>query len=145
MKNLKDIFSLKDRNYVVTGAAGLLGSQHAEAICAFGGNPILVDLNKNRLNLLSESLKKKFNINIQITVLDITDEDEVLNFSKDLKDRHITIDGLINNAANNPPPEIISNKNSRLENYSLEQWNKDISVSLTGSFLFSKHIGKLIS
>ncbi len=145
MNNLKDIFSLKNRNYIVTGAAGLLGKHHAQAICAFGGNPILVDLDKHGLNLLSENMKNEFNTNIQTAHIDITNENEVLNFSKDLKDRKINIDGLINNAANNPPPEMISDKNSRLENYSLKQWNSDLSVSLTGSFLFSKHIGKLIS
>ena len=53
---------------------------------------------------------------------------------------------MINNAAYNPD---FSNKNfknnNKLETFDLHQWNKEIEVGLTGSFLCSKHYGKIIS
>ena len=57
------------------------------------------------------------------------------------------IDGLVNNAANNPMLEKDNTKidNNDLENFNLDLWNKDISVGLTGSFLCSKHYGFQIS
>ena len=56
------------------------------------------------------------------------------------------IDGLVNNAANNPKVESKSNKNfSRMENFLLDVWNQDIAVGLTGAFLCSKHYGYEIS
>ena len=56
------------------------------------------------------------------------------------------IDGLINNAANNPAVEEMGEKNfSRLENFPLDLWNNDIAVGLTGSFLCAKYYGQKIS
>jgi len=46
---------------------------------------------------------------------------------------------LINNAALNPKFQV--SKNNNLENFDLQQWNKEISVGLTGVFLLSKIIG----
>jgi NAD(P)-dependent dehydrogenase (short-subunit alcohol dehydrogenase family) len=55
------------------------------------------------------------------------------------------IDGLINNAANNPKVEVSGGEFSRLENFSLTHWDKDIAVGLTGAFLCAKHYGYAIS
>ena len=45
MKNLDNIFSLDEKVIVVTGASGLLGRMHVEAIAHQGGTPIIVDIN----------------------------------------------------------------------------------------------------
>ena len=44
-----DIFSLKNKIIVVTGASGLLGKEHIEAIASYGGTPVLIDLNQKIL------------------------------------------------------------------------------------------------
>ena len=41
----EDLFSLKGNVVVVTGAAGLLGRHHAEAVAEKGASPILMDIN----------------------------------------------------------------------------------------------------
>ena len=46
-KKLKNIFEIKNKVVVITGAAGLLGKMHAEAVAAYGGIPILIDINSN--------------------------------------------------------------------------------------------------
>ena len=51
---LDNLFSLKDKIVVVTGASGLLGRMHTEAIAGQGGIPIILDINKQGLNELSE-------------------------------------------------------------------------------------------
>ena len=38
-----NIFDLSSKVIVITGAAGLLGEMHADAIAGFGGCPILID------------------------------------------------------------------------------------------------------
>jgi NAD(P)-dependent dehydrogenase (short-subunit alcohol dehydrogenase family) len=66
--------------------------------------------------------------------------------SKDIMEKFGKIDGLINNAANNPKMEAKENKKfSRLENFPLDVWNQDILVGLTGSFLCAKHYGARIA
>ena len=48
-------FSLKNKNIIITGGAGLLGEQHVLAVVEIGGIPIIFD--NNNLNILR--LKKK--------------------------------------------------------------------------------------
>ena len=56
------------------------------------------------------------------------------------------IDGLINNAANNPKVGEDEDINfSRLENFPIENWAKDLAVGLTGSFICAKYYGTQIS
>ena len=43
MKRGPDIFSLKDKSVLVTGAAGLIGSEVSAAMSAAGANMILAD------------------------------------------------------------------------------------------------------
>jgi NAD(P)-dependent dehydrogenase (short-subunit alcohol dehydrogenase family) len=78
--------------------------------------------------------------------IDITDEQSVQNNTKLLMEKFGKIDGLVNNAANNPKVEDSSEVNfSRLENFPLSIWNNDVAVGLTGSFLCAKHYGFAIS
>ena len=43
---LNDLFRLDGKVIIITGAAGLLGREHAYAIAKYGGTPILLDLSK---------------------------------------------------------------------------------------------------
>jgi len=145
-KNLKDIFSLKGKHVVITGAAGLLGQKHAEAVAAFGGTPILLDIEINDLSVLSDELNQKYSSASVYYKVDITNESQIKKNADLLIKNFGKIDGLVNNAANNPKVEENSKINfSRFENFSLDLWNKDIAVGLTGSFLCSKHYGYNIS
>lgn len=145
-KNLTDIFSLKGKHVVITGAAGLLGQKHAEAVAAFGGTPILLDIEINDLSVLSDELNQKYSSASVYYKVDITNESQIKKNADLLIKNFGKIDGLVNNAANNPKVEENSKINfSRFENFSLDLWNKDIAVGLTGSFLCSKHYGYHIS
>ena len=53
-------FSLKNKNAIITGAAGLLGIQHINTVLLNGGNVILIDNNKSKLNIRLKELLKKF-------------------------------------------------------------------------------------
>lgn len=144
MKN--DLFSLKDKVIIVTGAAGLLGRRHAEAIALYGGIPILLDLSQNILDDIVKKLKKDFNVNAEGFEVDITNENQVKNNAKLIFEQYGKIDGLVNNAANNSEDGKGKGNNlSRLENFPIETWSKDIAVGLTGSFICSKHYGSFIS
>jgi len=146
VKELSDIFSLKGKIIVITGAAGLLGTKHAEAVAAYGGTPILLDLSKSLVEQLADKLNKQYSVNSVGFSLDITDESKIELNTKVIVEQYGKIDGLVNNAANNPKVENSSVKNfSRLENLSLDIWNQDLAVGLTGAFLCAKHYGYQIS
>ena len=143
---MSDLFSLKDKVIVITGAAGLLGKKHAEAIAAFGGIPILLDLSKIVVDDIAKNLFLKFSVEAKGFEIDITNESQVEKNAKLIFKQFGRIDGLVNNAANNSEDgKGKGNNYSRLENFPIETWNKDIAVGLTGAFICAKHYGYLIS
>ena len=143
---LNEIFRLDEKVIVITGAAGLLGRKHAEAIACYGGTPILLDLIKEEVDELAATLNEKYNGNSIGFAVDITNELAIEENVSQLIERFGKIDGLVNNAANNPKVEENNEGNfSRLENFPVDIWNDDIRVGLTGSFLCAKHYGYQIS
>ncbi len=145
-EHLSDIFNLKGKVIVVTGASGLLGKKHIEVIAAYGGTPVLIDLSQKSVDKLANELNIKYNVGAIGFSVDITNEEAIKKNAKLLIDNFKRIDGLINNAANNPKVEDSSKVNfSRLENFPLNIWVDDITVGLTGSFLCAKYYGYKIS
>jgi NAD(P)-dependent dehydrogenase (short-subunit alcohol dehydrogenase family) len=142
--NFPEKFNLHENSALITGAAGILGRSHAKAILEVGGSVVITDINENALNQAYDYLGSNFNLkNIFKYKLDITNIEELNVFSKELDSRKISINILINNAAINP--KVSSDQShfefSRLENFSLDQWNAEINVGLTGAFLCSQIFG----
>jgi NAD(P)-dependent dehydrogenase (short-subunit alcohol dehydrogenase family) len=145
-ENIDNLFSLSGKIVVITGAVGLLGEKHAEAVAAYGGTPVLLDLSQTAVDLLAEKLNKQYRVNAVGFSVDITNESKVKLVSDEVFKRFGKIDGLVNNAANNPKVEATSERNfSRLENFPLNIWEQDIAVGLTGSYLCTKYFGFQIS
>ena len=141
MTHLNSLFSLKNKYILITGAAGLLGTKHAEAIALAGGTPILTDITIDSLKIISEEIENKYKINCPYFKMDVTSELSVNEVYSILKEKNIYINILINNAARNPKVEDSSTKlNNRLEFLNIDAWNLDISVVLTGSVICSKVI-----
>lgn len=142
----EEIFRLDGKVIVITGAAGFLGKMHSEAIASYGGVPILLDLDQSIVDALAHKLNDKYNVDAAGYSVDITNEKNIQDNAELVAKTYGRIDGLINNAANNPKMEDDDNVNfSRLENFSLDAWDKDISIGLTGAFLCAKHYGFAIS
>jgi NAD(P)-dependent dehydrogenase (short-subunit alcohol dehydrogenase family) len=143
---LEDLFRLDNKIIVITGATGLLGRKHAEAVACYGGTPILLDLSQQVVDDFSNELNLKYGVGSIGFSIDITDEKMIKSNVEKLIEIFGKIDGLVNNAANNPKVEDSKEVNfSRLENFPLNIWNEDIAVGLTGSFLCAKHYGLAIS
>jgi NAD(P)-dependent dehydrogenase (short-subunit alcohol dehydrogenase family) len=143
---LENLFKLDNKIIVITGATGLLGRKHAEAVACYGGIPILLDLSQQIIDDFANELNDKYAVGVVGFAIDITNEIAIKNNVKHLIEKFGKIDGLVNNAANNPKVEETKEKNfSRLENFPLNTWNDDINVGLTGSFLCAKHYGYQIS
>src|SRR6266567_7435482 len=138
MTELGNSFDLTGRVAVITGGAGLLGEQHARAIAAAGGIPVLVDIQQQRASEKASALSREYGIPAIGCAADITKQPEIEALQAKILARLGRLDILINNAANNPKMEAGTEVNfSRLENFPLAQWDADIAVGLTGAFLCS--------
>ena len=139
-----DKFSLENKNVLITGAAGLLGKEHASAILEVGGKVILTDVAKKKLEDTKKILSSQFNPNsILISKMDVTKKESIQKVSKDLSKSKIRVDVLINNAAINPKvgKKLNPAKKIRFENLSPEDWNQELDVGLKGAFLCSQIFG----
>ena len=138
-----DKFNLENRIAVITGGAGLLGKYHAQALLDVGCKVIITDINKKKLEESKTFLSKYKNSLAFFEELDVTNENNVIDVKNKIIEKHGKSPSiLINNAAIdtkiNKGIELNSN---RLENFNLDQWNKELNVGLTGAFLCSKHFG----
>jgi NAD(P)-dependent dehydrogenase (short-subunit alcohol dehydrogenase family) len=139
-----DQYRLNGKVVAITGGAGLLGRRHAEAVFEAGGVPVAIDRRADALSAVQQHFRDRYGAELQVTAADITNEAEV----RAARDQIVTARGksadvLVNNAAIDPkferPPA--SGHPSRLENFAQAQWDLEIAVGLTGSFLCSKVFG----
>ncbi|MDC1490165.1 SDR family oxidoreductase [Flavobacteriaceae bacterium] len=144
---MDDLFTLKDKVIVVTGAGGLLGFEYCKAILNANGIPILIDINEKLLKSKVAELKGEFPRCIcDSYIVDITNEERLKKNCSEIIAKYEKIDGLINNAANNPKIEDNDEINfSRLENFDVNVWQNDLNIGLLGSFLCIKYYGYEIS
>ncbi|WP_244627886.1 SDR family oxidoreductase [Lentilitoribacter sp. Alg239-R112] len=141
--NLKH-FDLSPKNALITGAAGLLGYEHAFALLECGSCVILTDISQQALNDVRDKLLSNFPEGRILTYLmDVSDPNSIQNIGRELAANSISIDILVNNAAIDPKVTEGNSliESSRLENFPLEQWNMQISVGLTGAFLCCQEFG----
>ena len=134
-------YSLAGRVAIITGGAGFLGVRHAQAIAAAGGIPIVADVRSEEAEARAADVAAAFDVPAIGIGCDITRQDAVETLLRTVLDRLGRVDILVNNAANNPKVEAPGESFSRLERFSTEQWNADLSVGLTGAFLCAKIIG----
>jgi len=141
-------FSLEGKNALITGAAGLLGEQHALAVLSAGGAVVLTDVNETSLSTIALRLQQHYSAGRIFThVMDVTNLASIQAVAEALQASEVRVDILINNAAIDPKVEgdrgIV--ESSRLENFELWQWNLQLAVGLTGAFLCSQVFGTMMS
>jgi NAD(P)-dependent dehydrogenase (short-subunit alcohol dehydrogenase family) len=137
-------FNLKNKTIILTGSAGILGSKYSYMLCEAGANLILVDIDTKKNKKLQNSLEEKYDSKCLSFDIDITKKLDIKNMIQDVVKKFNKIDGLVNNAVFHPK---IKGKNisKPFETFPIELWNEAISVNLTGTFLLSQEIGKIMS
>src|SRR4051812_38200465 len=129
-------FDLSERVVAITGGAGLLGRQHAQAVADAGGVPALLDVEADAVAAAAGAVGDAVGI-----VCDVTSHDSVTAALAETVDRCGGLDALINNAARNPKVETGTAAWSRVEDFPVAEWNADLAVGLTGAFICSQVFG----
>ena len=141
-----DPFNLSNKFALITGAAGLLGKEHAIALLENNADLVLLDINLHKLNDLVADLRKSFpNSKIISSDCNITDEANVISLNRELILQGVIVKILINNAALNPKQNQLEAKYTRIENYDLKSWDDELNVGLKGTFICCKVFGTSMS
>ena len=141
-------FDLTGKTALITGAAGLLGVEHAAALLESGATVVVTDISEVILRIAHETLSiMADSARIQTLVMDVTKPESIRVVADSLSEKRLRIDILVNNAAIDPKVKGDQGilETSRLENFPLEQWDVQIAVGLTGAFLCSKEFGRLMA
>jgi NAD(P)-dependent dehydrogenase (short-subunit alcohol dehydrogenase family) len=140
---MSDLFSLKNRVAIVTGALGLLGKQHCFALAEAGANVVVTDLNGEDCEAFAHELGTATSTQPIGIGADITQRVSVEVLRDRVYQSRRGIDILVNNAAVNDAFEnpAAAAEQSKFENYPLELWQQSLDVNITGTFLCSQVIG----
>lgn len=136
---MNKIFDLSGKKALITGAAGLLGPKHAEALLEFGAYVVLSDIDEKSLITVYEDLLEKFPGRVCYEIMNVTKKDEISLVSI----KHPDINILINNAAKDPK---VTDDNSslsnmdRFENMDLDFFKEGVDAIINGTFLTSQII-----
>jgi NAD(P)-dependent dehydrogenase (short-subunit alcohol dehydrogenase family) len=134
-----DVFSLEGKVAVVTGALGLLGRHHCQALAEAGANIVVGDLDGEQSQVLASTLPTpSLGVSMNVTEpasITHTLETALTTFSH--------VDVLVNNAAINDMFEspTMAAELSKFESYPLAMWKRSLTVNVTGIFLCAQIIG----
>ena len=135
---------IKDKTFVVTGAARGFGFEIARNLVRQQANVMLVDLNDDDLQHALEIIKQdcqpsqvaKVAANVAI------EQDVITAFDKTIE-AFGAVDGLVNNAGILRDGLLLKVKDGQvIDQMSLEQWQAVVDVNLTGVFLCGREAAK---
>lgn len=127
---------LKDKVAIVTGGAYGLGQAYCNAMAEQGAGVVVVDINYEKAQDTAKVIQSKGGVAVAIKA-DVSSPESTLEMAQETFKRFNRIDILVNNAAIFGRVKI-----SRLpfDQITLDDWNRVLSVNLTGVFLACKAV-----
>lgn len=133
--SIMDLFDLKGKTAIVTGGARGLGAQIAEAYAEAGANLVICSRKKEACDKMKEKLTSK-GTKVLSTQCDVTNQTDVRKVVTETKEHFGGIDILVNNSG--------ASWAAPVEEMPVEAWQKVMDVNVTGTFLMSQEVGKVM-
>ncbi|MFS0574589.1 SDR family oxidoreductase [Sporosarcina sp. 179-K 3D1 HS] len=130
-----DYFTLEGKTAIVTGGGRGLGAQIAEGFAEAGANVVICSRKVEACEEMSDKLKELGVDSIALSC-DVTNPDDVKDVVNRTLERFGTIDILVNNSGASWGASVVD--------MPLEAWRKVMEVNVTGTFLMSQEIGKVM-
>lgn len=138
MRSVQDMLNIKDKVFLVTGAAGGIGRSTAAAFAQMGAKVALMDIpaTKSALEKLSRTLMQAYCCECMYVTGDISDPTSVDAFLKEIVDAWGTIHIVHNNAGIGVWPDYAD--------MPVDSWDKICKINLSGSYFVARACGKLM-
>lgn len=133
--HIDELFDLSGKIALVTGGGRGLGEQIATALAEAGANVVICSRNLEACEEVAERLR---GLGVQALALacDIANQDDVARVVDATEKRFGTIDILVNNSG--------ATWGAPAAEMPLDAWKKVIDVNVTGTFLMSQAVGKVM-
>ena len=128
-------FFLSEQTAVVTGGASGIGLATVQMLSSVGADVIIADVNKKKGSDISEQFKSDGK-KVDYIYCDVSSEKSILEFIEIITKNYTSIEILMHFAGIGLEKKFIDT--------TMDDWNKIISVNLTGSFLITREISKLM-
>ena len=140
-------FDLSGRVAIITGALGLLGRQHCEALARAGAHVVVLDLDETRCVEFARELEQKHDRAALGLGVDIVSQPALEKARERILARFDRIDVLVNNAALDDKVAADSGGRNlrRFEHYPVEQFRRALDVNVTGTFLTCQVFGATLA
>lgn len=129
-------FDLTDKVIMVTGAAGLIGSEVCDAYAAYGASVVLTDLQAQEvMESKAKSIEARYPGATVLPVrADVTSDASVRSLIATIENRFGRLDVLVNLAAIDAKfdDQVMEVEPSRFENFPIELWERTVAVNCTG-------------
>jgi len=133
MSAVDDLFSLRGKVALITGASAGLGVELARALASAGADTVLVARRRERLEQLADELRRGGARSAALPA-DLTRDGDCARVVAEAEVALGPIDILVNNAGIAPL--------SRAEKHTRAKWDSALQVNLTAPFLLSQEVGR---
>ncbi|MFS0576440.1 SDR family oxidoreductase [Sporosarcina sp. 179-K 3D1 HS] len=130
-----ELFNLSEKVAIVTGGGRGLGARIAEAYAEAGANVVVCSRDFPACQEMSEKLKT-YGVESLAFECDVTNKEQVENVVNNTFGRFGRIDILVNNSG--------ATWAAPIEDMSYDAWKKVMDVNITGTFLMSQAVGKVM-
>ncbi len=134
MTTLQDVFGMKGKVALVTGASSGLGVELAHGLAIAGADVAVVARRKDRVDAVAEELRGHGVRSLAVQA-DLSVEADLERTVSEVERGLGAVDILVNNAG-------IADKVSRSEHQSREQWDRVLAVNLTAVFRLSQRVAR---
>lgn len=132
--------SLEGKVALVTGGAGILGTQFSHGLLQRGADLVLADVDETSVDHTVAGLRGTYGNRVLSVSCDVSDPDSVTALVRTGVDRFGAIDIVLNNAASKSAD--VTAFFAPLEEYSLAEWRQVMAVNVDSVFLVSQAVGK---
>lgn len=127
---------LKGKVAVVTGAVGGMGAKFTEELAKQGVNIALVDIQKDKVEAYAQEVRETYAVRAIAVPCDTSNESDVEMAVQAVVKQLGRVDILVNTAA------IL--RSSLFEDLTLAEWKRTLDINLTGYFLMSQQVGRVM-
>jgi|LakMenE18May11ns_1017448.scaffolds.fasta_scaffold9709296_1 NAD(P)-dependent dehydrogenase (short-subunit alcohol dehydrogenase family) len=144
LKTVDNLFNLKGRIALITGAAGNLGREICKALSGLGVDLILVDHQDSNLSELENYINESTKVKVYKHYCDLENESSRSELIANILLNHKKLNILINNAAFVGSSDL-DGWLEKLAKQSLNSWRRAIEVNLTAPFHISQKLEPLLN